>query len=122
MRIAEVAARAGVSARSLRHYEDQGLLTPRRDDRGWRIFDDQDLARAQEIRGLLQAGLPISAIRRLVGCLMPDGSSQPIRISNDLLEELVAVRDRLDSRIRCLAQNREALDTWLRKATNSRGR
>lgn len=116
MRIGEVAALTGVSARSLRYYEQQGLLHPQRDEHGWRVYDDDDLTRVEEVRSLLDAGLPVSAIQRLVGCLMPDGSTQPVQVSDDLLADLKAVHERLDSRIRCLARNRDALDKWLRTA------
>ena len=114
MRIAEAAARAGASARSLRYYEQQGLVSPRRDERGWRVYRQRDLDRLGEVRTLLDAGLPVSAIRHLVGCLAADGSGEPTQISDELLAELVAVRDRIDARVRCLARNRDALDNWLR--------
>lgn len=114
MRIAEAAARTGASARLLRYYEQQGLLSPGRDERGWRVYCQPDLDRLGEVRTLLGAGLPVSAIRQLLGCLAADGSDEPVQISDELLDELVAVRDRIDARVRCLARNRDALDTWLR--------
>lgn len=119
MRIAEVAARAGVSARSLRYYDQQGLVRPLRDERGWRVYRQRDLDRLQEVRTLLDAGLPVSAIRQLVGCLDADGSGEQAQISDQLLAELAIVRDRVDARVQCLARNRDALDHWLRTAPRS---
>ncbi|MGH3501623.1 MAG: MerR family transcriptional regulator, partial [Nocardioidaceae bacterium] len=55
MRIAEAAARTGVSARLLRYYEQQGLVRPLRDHRGWRVYGQRDLDRLDEIRTLLDA-------------------------------------------------------------------
>lgn len=114
MRIAEAADRSGASARSLRYYEQQGLLSPDRDERGWRVYHPRDLDRLDEVRTLLNAGLPVSAIRQLVGCLAAEGPGEPTQISDELRAELVVVRDRIDARVRCLARNRDALDKWIR--------
>lgn len=107
MRIAELAARTGVAPRLLRYYEDQGLIAPARDDRGWRVYDAADQERVIEIRSLIEAGLPTAAIARLVGCTTAEA------VTDDLRAELQAVLDRLDSRIQCLARNRDALEGWL---------
>jgi DNA-binding transcriptional MerR regulator len=118
VRIAELAARTGVAARLLRYYEERGLLTPARDDRGWRSYDESDEARVGEIRGLIEAGLPTAAIVQLLGCVGDEPASQR-RVTAELRAELTAVRDRLDSRIRCLARNRDALDSWLDESLRS---
>ena len=41
MRIGELAARAGVSTRALRYYEEQGLLRPVRSESGQRRYDEE---------------------------------------------------------------------------------
>ena len=110
MRIAELAASTGVSPRLLRYYERVGLLRPARDERGWRDYDTADQARVAEIRELIQSGLPTAAIVQLLDTA--DGSPGP-QVSDELRAELVAVRDRIDARVRCLARNRDALDAWL---------
>jgi len=43
MRIGELARRAGASARSIRYYEEQGLLLARRQANGYREYDEADL-------------------------------------------------------------------------------
>jgi DNA-binding transcriptional MerR regulator len=53
LRIGEVAARAGVSARTLRYYEELGLLPPStKTPGGARRYDDGDVARLLRIREL----------------------------------------------------------------------
>ena len=53
LRIGEVAARAGVSARTLRYYEELGLLPPStKTPGGARRYDDADVARLLRIREL----------------------------------------------------------------------
>ena len=114
MRISQLAARTGVAVRLLRYYEQQGLVRPERDARGWRSYSDGDEARVREIRSLIEAGLPTAAIRQL---LAGPVSRPPAReVNQALLDELTVVHDRLDARIRCLQRNRDALASWLNRA------
>ena len=58
----EAARLAGVHPNSLLNWEAKGLLTPRRDWRGWRVYDRDDLARAMAMAAHLPlADLPESA-------------------------------------------------------------
>lgn len=53
LRIGEAAARVGVSSRTLRYYEELGLLTPSgRTPGGARRYTDDDIARLEHIREL----------------------------------------------------------------------
>jgi DNA-binding transcriptional MerR regulator len=45
VRISEVSRRTGVSIRSLRYYEQQGLLCPRRLENGYRDLDEEAVQR-----------------------------------------------------------------------------
>ena len=66
-RIREVAALAGVSVRTLHHYDAIGLLTPSgRSAGGYRLYDDRDLLRLQQILIERELGLPLEAIKRSV--------------------------------------------------------
>lgn len=62
MRIGELAKMTGMPARMLRYYEEQGLITPRRLDNGYRECDEDLVARVQKIRGLLDSGTPTRII------------------------------------------------------------
>ena len=67
--IEQVAARTGLTKRTLRYYEEIGLLDPpTRTDGGYRLYSEHDIARLELIkrwRGLL--GFTLSEIRELVG-------------------------------------------------------
>jgi MerR family transcriptional regulator, thiopeptide resistance regulator len=65
-RIHEFAARAGVTARALRHYDRLGLLRPRRSEAGYRLYAEDDLARLEQIVALRFLGLPLRRIGRLL--------------------------------------------------------
>src|SRR5690606_1513284 len=56
---------AGVSVRTLHHYDTLGLLVPtRRSAAGYRLYDDDDLLRLQQILIGRELGLTLEAIRR----------------------------------------------------------
>lgn len=57
MRIGELARRTGVSRRSLRYYEQHGLLHARRGGNDWREYDEPAVDRVRAIAELLASGL-----------------------------------------------------------------
>ncbi|GAA3266372.1 MerR family transcriptional regulator [Dactylosporangium vinaceum] len=69
MRISELAARAGTSARALRYYEQHGLIAARRAANGYREYDESDLRLVREIRSLLDIGFNLEETRPFVECL-----------------------------------------------------
>ena len=53
LQIGEVAERTGVTQRTLRFYEEKGLLrTPTRMDGGFRLYSEEDVKRVEKIRKL----------------------------------------------------------------------
>lgn len=61
--VGELARRAGVSARTIRFYEEKGLLRPReRSTGGYRLYDDSAIVRLQEILMMKYVGLPLEEI------------------------------------------------------------
>ncbi|MCM0673345.1 MerR family transcriptional regulator [Micromonospora phytophila] len=113
MRIGELAERTGVSARLLRYYEQQGLLFPDRAANGYRDYGEPLVDRVMQIRGLLDAGLPTKIIKDVLPCLE---NPCTIHLSNappDLIATLEREREQMDSRIRCLTRNRDAISAYL---------
>ena len=63
MRIGEVAAATGVTVRTLRHYDELGLLVPsERTPAGYRLYAEADLQRLYRILALRRMGLGLEAI------------------------------------------------------------
>jgi DNA-binding transcriptional MerR regulator len=63
--VKEVAQLAGVSVRALHHYDELGLLEPSaRTAAGYRLYDDDDLLRLQQILIGRELGLSLEDIRR----------------------------------------------------------
>jgi len=113
MRIGELARRTGVATRMLRYYEEQGLVTPRRLDNGYREYDEYLVDRVQKIRGLIDSGIPTRLIGNILPCL---GKPQVIVVEDadpELHEILAKERDRMSEKIRFLTHNRDAIDSYL---------
>ena len=66
-RIEEVAARTGFTKRTLRYYEEIGLITPAgRSEGNYRLYSEADVARLQRIKRLKDVlGIPLSSLKRL---------------------------------------------------------
>jgi len=66
-RIQEFAELAGVTVRTLHHYDRIGLLKPRRNSAGYRLYAERDLERLEHIVALKFLGLPLKQIKTLLG-------------------------------------------------------
>jgi len=110
MRIGELSAATGVSARSLRYYEEQGLLRSHRSASGQRLYDDAAVERVGTIQGLYAAGLNSSKIFELLPCL----DAEPSARTAHLLDSLCAERSRIDGSIAELRRARDTLDEVIR--------
>jgi DNA-binding transcriptional MerR regulator len=110
MRIGELARRTGVSERSLRYYEEHGLLRADRTSGGHRDYPEQAVDRVIRIQELYAAGLHSKKIARLLPC-MRDTDGGPSEIATpQLVDDLVVERDRIDRMMTELANSRAVLD------------
>lgn len=65
--VGELAKRAGLTVRTLHHYEELGLLRPRgRSDAGYRRYGEADVLRLHRVLALRDAGLSLKAIAPLL--------------------------------------------------------
>lgn len=63
----EVSKLAGISVRTLHHYDKIGLLTPAtRTDAGYRLYSEADLARLQQILLFRELEFPLDEIRGII--------------------------------------------------------
>ncbi|MFC1431013.1 MerR family transcriptional regulator [Streptacidiphilus sp. N1-3] len=106
MRIGELAARAGVSVRSVRYYEEQGLLTATRSTSGQRHYTEDEIERVAFIQRLYAAGLSSRTIAEVLPCVDTPSEEN----SDAALERMAQERDRLSAHIDDLMRTRDALD------------
>jgi DNA-binding transcriptional MerR regulator len=111
MRIGAAAQASGVSPRSLRYYEDEGLIVPGRFSNGYRDYCQSTIDRVAVIRSLLESGLPV----RLVRDLLPHLGAETV--CSEFVNEVTQYRDRLAERVAVLTAQQEALDAYLREVT-----
>ena len=66
MKINEVEALVGITKKNIRFYEDQGLLSPRRNsDNGYRDYGEAEVAVLKQIKLMRKLGLPLEEIRKM---------------------------------------------------------
>ena len=103
--VGDVARLAGITVRTLHHYDNIGLLTPsERQSNGYRGYTAADLSRLQEILTYRELGLGLDEIAGILD--RPDGTTRT----------LVNARRRIDERIGRLHRIATALDEAIRAA------
>jgi len=90
---------AGVTVRTLHHYDRLGLLRPRRNGSGYRVYSEADLARLEQIVAFKFLGLPLGEIRRLLEADVMD-LAYALRMQREVLEERRRLLDRAIRAIR----------------------
>jgi MerR family transcriptional regulator, thiopeptide resistance regulator len=97
--IQQVARLSGVTARTLRHYDEIGLLRPARvGANGYRYYEQEQLLRLQEILLLRELDLDLDAIAAVV-----DGVRDRVEALRAHQQRLLAERGRLDRLARTVA-------------------
>lgn len=126
LRIQEVAAETGLTTRTIRYYEELGLLEPAaRSDGAYRLFDASDLERLHFIKKLRDdAGFSLAQI----GQLLEDEAARErnrerFRASQDPAERRALVldaRSRVDNQIEILEQKAARLAEMITEARHRR--
>jgi MerR family transcriptional regulator, copper efflux regulator len=70
MQIGEAAERIGLSIRTIRHYEDAGLIVPSaRSEGGFRLYTEPDLSRLAVVKRMKPLGFTLDEMRDLLAVL-----------------------------------------------------
>ena len=81
MKINEVEAAVGVTKKNIRFYEEEGLLSPRREPgNGYRIYSQADVERLRRIKLLRKLDVPLADIRAMLEgqCTLAEGMVQQL--------------------------------------------
>jgi DNA-binding transcriptional MerR regulator len=110
--IAQICREFGVTARALRFYEEQGLLSPTRHEQ-MRMYSDRDRARLKLILSGRRTGFSLRTIRELLEVYDKDGKAAQRAMALPLvqaqMEVLEAQRRQLDGAIEALKATEERL-------------
>jgi MerR family copper efflux transcriptional regulator len=110
LQIGEVADRVGLSLRSVRYYDEAGLVHPSaRSDGNFRLYSERDVERLQTVKMMKPFGLSIDEMSELVRLL--DRAADPQLLSTgeaaETAAELQAFAERGDQRIARLERDLE---------------
>ncbi|MBD2103445.1 MerR family transcriptional regulator [Leptolyngbya sp. FACHB-261] len=72
MRIGELAEKAGVTPRTIRYYENLGLMGCEREGKGFRYYSAEHLVRLQKIDNLKKLGLSLEEINEVIHLYFSD--------------------------------------------------
>jgi DNA-binding transcriptional MerR regulator len=111
--IGAVAERVGLSLRTVRYYEEKGLITPEeRTDGGFRLYTDENIERLQLIMQMKPLGFSVEEMRELLDARdalwssdTPDGDRQ--RAADQLVEFARSAGERCAKLRRHLAAGEE---------------
>ncbi|MEV4443811.1 MerR family transcriptional regulator [Streptomyces sp. NPDC049577] len=117
MRIGELATRTGVSERSLRYYEKQGLLVADRTPGGHREYGEWAVDRVVRVQALFAAGLNSAKIAQLLPCMRDVDGGPSERATARLVSDLTEERRRIDGLIADLLRSREVLEEVIQTAS-----
>ena len=109
MNIGEVAERSGLPPKTIRYYEDIGLVRPQRSGNGYRAFRESDLHKLAFLGRARALGFSIEDCRTLLG-LYEDESRESAQVKTVAEEHLNAI----DEKIAQLQSMRETLSHLVR--------
>jgi DNA-binding transcriptional MerR regulator len=105
--VSQVAKLAGVTVRTLHHYDEVGLVRPsERSEAGYRLYEDRDLERLQQVLFFRELGFPLEEIARIVNDPSFDVRAA-LRMQRELLRERA---ERAQALLRAVEQALEALE------------
>lgn len=104
MNIGEVSERSGLPAKTIRYYEDIGLVRPLRSDNGYRAFRESDIHKLAFLGRARTLGFSIEDCRTLMG-LYEDETRESAQVKAVAKEHLKAI----DQKIGQLEAMRETL-------------
>ncbi|MBY0162829.1 MerR family transcriptional regulator [Paenibacillus lautus] len=118
MKIGELAARTGVSIRSLRYYEQQGLLTPVRNENGYREYSVLAEEQVRTIQLYLNLGLTTEQIAGFLHCVLKNKEAfcaevfpifrQKIAEIEAQIHQLNHIKMNLEERMQSILDERES--------------
>ena len=98
MQIGDLASQAGVTTRTIRYYEELGIIEPEeRTGGGFRLYSDAQLRRLKIIQSLKELGFELERIRELFS--LKECSRTGGELATSLVEHLRWQQQEIDARI-----------------------
>ena len=125
MQIGEVAARVGLSLRTIRHWDEVGLVVPsERSAGGFRLYNEADIERLALVKTLKPLDFSVEQMRDLLDTIdgVESDSGEDAEHTADLMRRLAMYRAAADGRVEALraqVQGLETLSKELRRLTKA---
>lgn len=109
MHIGKLAERAGTTTRTVRFYEEKGLITPcHRSSGGFRCYSEEQLVQLRMILSLKELGFDLVRIKDILKKRKNEGTAG--NLAADVLKDLHVKLDELNDQIRQLEGIREKVE------------
>jgi DNA-binding transcriptional MerR regulator len=112
MQIGEVADRTGLSLRTIRYYEEVGLVTPSaRTSGGFRLYSETDLARLRLVRRMKPLDFSLEEMKDVLTLLDGLESGDPLSVEHHtLVGRLEMYKEAATARVRALREQLEVAE------------
>jgi methyltransferase (TIGR00027 family) len=118
LKVGDLAKRAGLTVRTLHHYDSIGLLSPSaRSDSGFRLYNQADVIQLHRIQALKQFGCSLADIRAFLaepGASLMDIVTRQMSVLDEQVRRAQTLRDRLSRLREQLSRGEETgITDWL---------
>ena len=111
MQIGQVAERTGLSLRTIRWYEEEGLVGPTtRTDGGFRLYSEDDVARLEVIKQMKPLGFALEEMRQLLTRLADLETGRPD--TAQLLDRLAMFQQAAVARVAALREQLQVAESF----------
>ena len=98
MQIGEVAERTGLSMRTIRHYDNVGLVPPSaRSEGGFRLYAQADVERLNHVRRITPLGFSLEETAEILAILE---AKEPVEATAAYLERVRVAREKMARKLR----------------------
>ncbi|HWR18699.1 MAG TPA: MerR family transcriptional regulator [Clostridia bacterium] len=98
-KISEIAQLYSIGPDSLRYYEEAGLLSPKRDENGYRMFSIDDIWRLNVIRDMLKLDLSTARIKDYLGARTVEATLSLLMEERAIIDERIVELERIKSKL-----------------------
>jgi len=120
MHIGELAKKTGASIRSLRYYDQMGVLRATRQENGYRSYEPEAIEQVRKIRSLLALGFTLDDIQLLAPCFTQHvETSTPPRDTE--LAQFYQKIEEIDQHIKTLQDLRTNIERYLEAVSAAGG-
>ncbi|HBP1854985.1 MerR family transcriptional regulator [Pseudomonas aeruginosa] len=116
LKIGALAKAAGVSVRSIRHYDQRGLLASARTENGYRAFQAVAITQVKQIQRLIATGFSLEEIRSFPDCMLLIEGAKACADISDTQRKRLAI---LERQIEALELQRQRLRALLMESTQA---